>query len=152
MHIGAELLPRQTLTRDRLAQLIDVHAVLHGDLAEGLIDLGIGNPDAGVIGLGNLQLAQDHPIQHLPLKLADGRQLLRITGVLRLDRGDLTIEFTAQDDVAIQHGDDAIELFGRHQLGLGQRGAKDEKQDQGGKQLVHAHEDSAGAGRNGAGL
>ena len=154
LRAGLRLLEREETElgalRDRLA--IGLEQARRGDLAEGLVDLRIGNADAGFIGTGNLQLAHDPAIEYLPLELGARRQLLRIVCVLGLDGGDLALQLAAQDDVTIENGDDAIELFGRHQLRLGKWRGKGEEQDQGGEQLVHAHEVSAGAGRNGAGL
>jgi hypothetical protein len=129
------------------AQLADIEPVLLGDLAEGLVDFGIGQLDARAVGAGHLQLQHDQAIEHLALEFGAWRQLAGVLRILRGDRGDGAVELAAQDDVFVEHRDDAVERFGRHQLRVRAGQGEEQGEDDEDGRLVHARRDSGYAGR-----
>ena len=113
----AEILETHVFAGERAAQLIHGDLVVLGDALHGLVDVGVADANAGVLGARHLQAQHDQALQHLAVEHVARRQLLRIGAVLVEDVGDGRVELALQDDVVVDHGDDAIQRL-RGQQGL----------------------------------
>ena len=98
------------------AHVVGADAVLLGDAADGLVELGVADADAVVLGTGDLQAHQDQAVQHLPLQHVGGRQRVFLAAVLGADVGHGLVQFAAQDHVLVNHRDDAVDRRRRQRL------------------------------------
>jgi len=116
---------------DTLLELTDGHAfelellleVLARQLAaldgrpELVLDLGIAHRDAVFLDFLFHELVLDHGVEKLRADLGDGGLVLVGQGVALelLEKGfEIGIEFEQRDDLAVDHGDDAIHNLARH--------------------------------------
>jgi hypothetical protein len=115
------------------AQLFRGQLVLLGHAGDRLVDIGIGNGNALILRLLDLQAHQYQTIEYLLLQHIHRRQLLGMTDVLLLDRTHGIVQIALQDDIVVDDGNDAIKRLagrriGRQQLGMG--GGHDREREQ----------------------
>ena len=96
--------------------VVDADAVLLGNAADGLVQFGVADADAVVLGAGDLQAHQDQAVQHLPFQHIGGRQCVFLAAVLGADVGHGLVQFAAQDHVLVNHRDDAVDRRRRQRL------------------------------------
>jgi hypothetical protein len=107
--LGAEGGERAALLLDRGAQLVRRHLVLLGDAGHRLVDVGVGDADALFLGLLHLQAHQYQAVEHLPAQHVERRQLAGVVGILLLHGAHRLVELALQDDIVVDHRDDAVE-------------------------------------------
>ena len=115
-HGVAELGVAEAVALERGAQLVEADVVLLREPHHRLVELGVVDPDAGLLRARELQPDRDQPLEHLALDHLARRQLPGAPGVLREDVADRAVEFALQDDVLVHHRDDAVDGIGRERL------------------------------------
>ncbi len=141
----AEIVIVQTVARERAAQLGDVDVVALRDALDRLVDVVVGDADAGALRALNLDAIHDQAVEHLAAQDVGRGQLLRIAAVLGLDLRDGAVELALQNDVVLGDRDDAVERFDRLDLGACERhGDGKEQGEEGGEKLVHRQLDIIG--------
>lgn len=125
-HLAANLLAhrgqRQPLAFKGVGELIEAHAVVLGHRTHRPVELGVVDRQVGLLSHLQLDLLDDHAIEHLPAKRLIGRHGDVAVGQLAAGLSDPITQFAGHDGVVVDHGDDTVErlLGGRCQGGESQ--------------------------------
>ena len=110
-----ELLLGQALQAQGALEVVFGHAVPGLELADLVVDLRVRDLDLQPDGL----LAQDDVVDHVVEHLGGDPGGRGRVGRLAQHEADLLLQFQIGDDLAVDHGDDAVHDLGREGLGEG---------------------------------
>ena len=108
----------QAITSQRFAELLQAHAVALGDGAHGLVQLFVGDTNAGAVANLQLDILDDQAFEHLLAEYVLRRQgaTALVDGLLHFTQA--SVELALHDHVVVDDGHDAIQWA---HLGLSRR-------------------------------
>ena len=115
-HVLAELIERDALGLETLAQRRDRHVVGFGDARHRGVDRCVVDADAGFTGHLQLRPVDDHALEHLAFEDLGRRGLDLLPLQLQLRRARSRLQLVRGDDLIVDHGHDPIDRARRTRL------------------------------------
>jgi hypothetical protein len=133
----AEIGERLPGLRQLRTHLVERELVLPRDVGDRGVEFLVAHAQPGVGSARHFQPHQDQALEHLPAQDVRGRQLVLASGVLRADVLLGAVQFALQDDVVIDHGDDAVQRLDLRTCGRRGAGKQQGEGKQAGERFVH---------------
>ncbi|MCY1414101.1 hypothetical protein D9M71_295420 [compost metagenome] len=112
-HLLASIVIGQAVAGQGCAELLQIHAIALGDGADGLVQLFVGDADAGAVADLQLQVFDDQAFKHLLIEHASRRHSAATLGDGLLHFTHALVQLALHDHVVIDDGHNAIQWLHR---------------------------------------